>query len=90
MRRLTHVQRPVGMGVLSPGRLFYFGWLAAIPTGFALLLAVMQLPLTSRIMLRLREPRYMAFGLMSFVRAFWRGVGMTHGTLGYLLVRGKR
>jgi hypothetical protein len=38
-------------------------------------------------MRRTGSVRYAAFMPMSFLRAFWRAVGMVHGTLAYLSER---
>ena len=47
-------------------------------------LAAMQLPLTGRLIRRTGQWRYAAFAPMSFLRSFYRGIGMTMGTLHYL------
>jgi hypothetical protein len=41
--------------------------------------------MTYRLVRRHRKLRYLMFGLMSFLRAYWRGIGMTHGVLAYAL-----
>ena len=66
---LDHVQPP--LAVLA---------VAALP----LMLGLASIPMTLRLLSRLREPRYLLYAVMSFVRAFWRGLGMVHGTLAYL------
>ena len=68
--------------------------LAALPTlifgatrwvlpALALLLLVAQIPLTFRLIRRTGQARYLGFALMSFVRAFYRGVGLTAGVLAW-------
>lgn len=84
---LDHVQPPLAMLSLAALPLAWlpWGWLASAICVVALALA--QLPLTLRIATRKREPKYLLFGAMSFVRAYWRGVGLTQGALAYLLHR---
>ncbi len=55
-----------------------------IAPALLLLLGLATIPMTLRLLARLREPRYLLYGVMSFARAFWRGIGMVHGTLAYL------
>ena len=47
--------------------------------GLLLLLAAAQVPMTWRVVRQTRHVRYLSLATMSFVRAFWRGVGMTLG-----------
>ena len=84
-----HMQPPLAMVslvglllVLVPG----VRWLAAVPF---VLLGVAQVPLTLRLVRRLGQTRYLVFGVMSAVRAYWRGIGMSLGVLAYLRKRGK-
>ena len=87
---LDHGQPPLAVLSLAAAALVwlpYVRWLPAVCLG-ALVLA--QGPLTWRLVRRLRKAHYLAFGLMSFIRAYWRGIGMTHGTLKYLAARLRR
>jgi glycosyltransferase involved in cell wall biosynthesis len=79
-----HVQPPLAMLSLAtlPLLLVPYGWLAAATTLGLLLLA--QAPLTAQLVRRLGRPRCLLFAFMSFVRAYWRGVGMTRGLFAYL------
>lgn len=86
-RLLDHVQPPVATAALVSSPMLFFSLLRWIPLALVLLLATTQVPLTLRLVRRLRSPRYLMFGVMSFVRAFWRGVGMTHGAWNYLVGR---
>jgi glycosyltransferase involved in cell wall biosynthesis len=84
---VDHVQPPLAVLVLASAWLVFFGRLAWIPAVAVALLIGAQIPLTVRIVKRLRNPRFLSYAAMSFVRAFWRGIGMTHGTLGYVIAR---
>jgi cellulose synthase/poly-beta-1,6-N-acetylglucosamine synthase-like glycosyltransferase len=84
---VDHLQPPLAMLVLASIPLLFAGRLAWIPASLLLLLLVAQIPLTGRLLWRLRRPSHLFFAGMSFARAFWRGVGMAHGTLSYLLAR---
>ena len=52
-------------------------------------LFLMQLPMTVKLVRRTRRLRYGVFAGMSFLRAFWRGVGMIIGTVTYATTGGK-
>lgn len=86
-RLSDHIQPPLAMVALVSSPLLFFSLFRWIPIALVLLLALAQIPLTLRLVLRLGHPSYLMFGVMSFVRAFWRGVGMTHGALDYLIAR---
>ncbi|MHC4946692.1 MAG: glycosyltransferase family 2 protein [Planctomycetota bacterium] len=60
--------------VLVPGG----AWVVA---GLLVPTAAAPLPMTGRLLRRLRRARYAAFWWMSFLRGFWRGVGLVHGVL---------
>jgi cellulose synthase/poly-beta-1,6-N-acetylglucosamine synthase-like glycosyltransferase len=87
---LDHIQPPLAlMSLAAPLLLFVpLGWPVA-PVLFVLLLLV-QLPLAIRLVRRLQRPRYLLFAVMSFLRAYWRGVGMVRGMLAYLIHRVRR
>lgn len=88
-----HVQPPLAMltlfFVVAAGVAHALGrpeawWLALGP---AAILAALQLPMTLRLLRRLRRGRYLCYAAMGFIRALWRGIGMTQGLVGYLLRR---
>ncbi|MHC4913714.1 MAG: glycosyltransferase family 2 protein [Planctomycetota bacterium] len=84
---VDHMQPPLAMLVLASAPLVLFGRFGWISAALAALLLAVQVPMTYRLLRRLGRPRYVWYVAMSFIRAFWRGVGMTHGMLGYLLGR---
>jgi GT2 family glycosyltransferase len=55
--------------------------------GILLALAAAQAPMTWRVVRRTQRPRYVSFATMSFVRAFWRGAGMTSGLISAVWAR---
>lgn len=87
---IDHVQPPLAVLVLASAALLPFGRLAWIAAGLAALLLAAQIPMTVRLLRRLQRPRYFCYAAMSFGRAFWRGVGMTHGVLAYVAARRRR
>jgi GT2 family glycosyltransferase len=87
---VDHSQPPLAMLALVSLPLLFFGRLALITAVPVALLVLAQIPMTARLLRRLRKPRYLSYAAMSFIRAFWRGVGMTHGTLAYLASRAGR
>lgn len=70
--------------------LIWQGRLWWIPVSCLVALAAAQLPMVTRLMKRTKQPRYCIFGLMSMIRAFWRGVGMAVGLTEHLLSRRTR
>ncbi len=86
---VDHVQPPLAVAVLLATPLLFFGRLAVVPATLTGLLALAQIPMTARLVWRTRQPRYCLFAVLSFVRAFWRGFGMTHGLFGYVFARSK-
>ena len=75
--RLTdHVQPPVAAATLAALPLLWFSATKWVPIILVLGLAAAQIPMTWRLVRRTRQARYVAFAAMSFLRAFWRGVGM--------------
>ncbi|UCC28895.1 MAG: glycosyltransferase [Phycisphaerales bacterium] len=87
---VDHAQPPLAMLAVVTSPLLLFGWFAWVPAGVVALLLAAQGPMTTRLVKRLRRPRYVLFAAMSFLRAFWRGVGMAHGLLGYIAARFRR
>ncbi|MFH0980043.1 MAG: glycosyltransferase [Planctomycetota bacterium] len=83
---VDHLQPPLAMLVLACVPLSAFPltfWVT--PVLLALLLGA-QIPMTWKLLRRLRKVRYLGFAFMSFARAFWRGVGLTMGTLATLRI----
>lgn len=78
---VDHVQPPLAMLSLAALPLLAFAGWRWLPVGVVALLALAQLPMTVRLLKRLNQPTYVLYALMGFVRAYWRGLGLTHGTL---------
>jgi cellulose synthase/poly-beta-1,6-N-acetylglucosamine synthase-like glycosyltransferase len=87
---VDHVQPPLALVTAATSPLWFLAGWAWIPSAALLLLVGAQFPLTARLVRRLRDIRYTAFAWMSFVRAFWRGLGMMEGLLGYLTTANSR
>ncbi|MCG8404652.1 MAG: glycosyltransferase [Phycisphaerales bacterium] len=81
---IDHGQPPLAMLVLITSPLVVLPYARWVPAGLVVALIAAQLPLTLRLTRRLKKARYLCFGFMSFIRAFWRGIGMTHGMFGYV------
>jgi glycosyltransferase involved in cell wall biosynthesis len=86
---LDHIQPPLAMLTLASMPSLAMGRFALITASLMALLVLAQFPLTVRMVWRKRQLRYTFFSVLGFLRAFWRGVGMTHGTLDYALRRSK-
>ena len=86
---VDHIQPPLAMAILLSTPLVLLGRLALVPLALTALLALAQVPMTTRILGRLRRPEYILFGALGFVRAFWRGVGMTLGLLACTFARSR-
>jgi len=87
---IDHVQPPLAMLCLAalPTLLFpATRWILPVLAG---LLLAAQLPMTARLISRTRDWRYAAYAVMGFVRAFWRGTGLTQGVLTAGLRRKKK
>jgi len=89
-RLVDHLQPPLAMLILLAAVVAAVAhWLGHrqawwLPVALAILLAAAQTPMTLRLLRRLGQGRYLCYAAMSFIRAFWRGIGMTHGLLDYL------
>ena len=86
---IDHAQPPLAMLTLASILLVFFPGTRYVPLALALLLIVLQVPMTWRLIRRKRQLRYLAYAAMSFVRVFWRGVGMTAAVLAALRDRGQ-
>lgn len=87
---IDHVQPPLAMlaTASSPLLLFERSW--TVPAAFAALVALAQVPMTWRLVRRLRRSRYLAFAAMSTLRSFWRGAGMLYGLSAYFVSAARR
>lgn len=81
---VDHVQPPLAMLLLASLPLVLWPPLWAVPLGLFVLLFLAQLPMTFRLLRRLRQPRYLAYAPLGMIRAIWRGVGMTQALLDHL------
>jgi glycosyltransferase involved in cell wall biosynthesis len=81
---VDHAQPPLAVLAIVTAPLLALGRLAYIPAAVVALLLLAQVPMTWRLLKRLRRPRYLMFAVMAMLRALWRGVGMAHGLIGYL------
>ena len=84
---VDHMQPPLAMLLIASLVLLFFPWLCWLPAVLLLVLVVAQLPMSFRLLRRLRRPRYVLFAVMGFFRSIWRGIGMTHGMIGFLRSR---
>ncbi len=89
-RVIDHLQPPVAMLTLASLPLLFIdrGWI--VPASLVALLLLAQLPMTLRILKRLRRTRYLLFAPLGFLRAYWRGAGLTMGLLAAALSRRRR
>ena len=78
---IDHAQPPLAMLTIAALPTLAFPLTRLVVPVLLLLLVLMQLPITFRLMAQTRQLRYLAFVWMGFLRAFWRGVGLTHGVL---------
>ncbi len=84
---IDHVQPPLAMlSLASLPLLAVERWRWVSICVFALLMLT-QLPMTMRLLMRLKQSSYMVYAVMGFVRAYWRGVGLTQGTLALIKQR---
>lgn len=93
---VDHVQPPLAMLCLAsvllpllPLPMFWWSLLTLSSCTLFFILFLLQLPLASKLVKRTKESRYWAFAPMSFIRAFYRGIGMSMGTISYLTAKKK-
>ncbi len=84
---VDHVQPPLAMLSLASLPLLAFDRWRWVTIGAFALLLLAQLPMTMRLLMRLKRPSYLAYAAMSAIRAYWRGIGLTHGTLALIKQR---
>lgn len=82
---VDHAQPPLAVLALASLPLVAVRGGLWMPIGFVAMLIAAQVPLTLRLVRRLGRPRYLWFGVMSFIRAFWRGIGLAQGVLGVMM-----
>ncbi len=85
-----HVQPPLAMLALATSPLLALPRWRWIFVGVFALLLLAQVPMTWRLIRHTRQIRFAAFAGMSFIRAFWRGVGLSAGTLAFIFRRFNR
>lgn len=76
-----HAQPPLALCSIAGLTAAWLPWGWTISAAPIVALLGLQTPLTWRLIRRLRRPEYLMFALMSFLRAYWRGVGLAHGLL---------
>jgi len=84
---LDHVQPMIAVALLASLPLVVAPYARWTPVILLALLLATQIPMTARLLRRTRRPRSLLFAVMSAVRAGWRGIGMTHGVIAYVLRR---
>lgn len=76
---LDYAQPPLAMLSLAAVVLGIWTWM---PLGLILTtLMLLQLPMALRILRRTKHLQYLAYVPFGMIRAYWRGLGMTHGLL---------
>jgi glycosyltransferase involved in cell wall biosynthesis len=73
------VQPPLAVLILVTLPLVAVAQLGWLPAGLTLALLLAQVPMTLRIVRQTGKCRHVSFAALSFVRAFWRGIGMLMG-----------
>ncbi|MHC4696672.1 MAG: glycosyltransferase family 2 protein [Planctomycetota bacterium] len=86
---IDHAQPPLAVLLTASIPLLYFSHARWVPAALASLLIVAQIPMTWRLLRRKRQLRYLAYAVMSFIRVFWRGLGMTGAVLAAIRGRGR-
>lgn len=82
-----HIQPALAMLTLASLLFIWTPGLNHVPYLLAAILMVAQLPRTFQMFETTRQCRYLAFALLGFMRAFWRGIGMIQGLLGFFFTR---
>ncbi|MFT5522667.1 MAG: cellulose synthase/poly-beta-1,6-N-acetylglucosamine synthase-like glycosyltransferase [Pirellulaceae bacterium] len=82
---LDLVQPPMAMLLVAMLPLLLTSWWS-FPAAMAACLLIAQIPMTVRIVVRMRKMRYAGYIPFGFARAFYRGFGMSWATISLLLV----
>lgn len=85
---IDHLQPALALMTIATLPLLLFSRYYGIPVGLAVVLLILQMPMTWRLVHRTRSPRYLAFAGLGFLRSFWRGAGMLRGLLRPAVSRG--
>ena len=78
---IDHLQPPLAVVTALTLPLAAINRFSMIPLVCLIILGCLQVPMTRRLIARTRSVRYAMFAVLSFVRAFWRGAGMTTAML---------
>ncbi|MCH8150216.1 MAG: glycosyltransferase, partial [Planctomycetes bacterium] len=78
---IDHLQPPLAVVIALTLPLAVIDRFGTIPLAGLTILACLQVPMTRRLMARTGSVRFAMFAVLSFVRAFWRGAGMTAAML---------
>lgn len=87
---LDHIQPPLAMLLLASLPLLLLPPARWVPGVILAALSLAPVPMTWRIATRMKRVRFLRYGGMSVIRAFWRGFGMTAGTLAYIMSRHRK
>jgi cellulose synthase/poly-beta-1,6-N-acetylglucosamine synthase-like glycosyltransferase len=84
---LDHMQPPLALLAVAALPVLVWPALRWIPAGLVALLVITHLPMTWRLLRRLRRPLALAFAGLGALRSLWRGVGMAQGLVRYGVAR---
>ncbi|HKQ47776.1 MAG TPA: glycosyltransferase [Phycisphaerae bacterium] len=80
---IDHAQPAVAMLTLASLVFLFIPGLNRLPHLLAIILLLMQFPRTIRLTTATQQAKYLWYAPFGFLRAFWRGIGMTQGVLAY-------
>ncbi|MCH7885100.1 MAG: glycosyltransferase [Planctomycetes bacterium] len=89
-RLSDHIQPPLALLAIALTPLLWVQSVSWVPIGTVSLLAAAQVPMAYRLVRRTGRLRYLFHAWMSFVRAFYRGVGLAQGLAGYVASKLRR
>ncbi len=78
---IDHAQPPLAMLTVASIPLLLLPKGSWVTGALMVLLIACQIPMTWRLVRRKRQIRYLGYAVMSFIRVFWRGTGMTVAVL---------
>ena len=81
---VDYVQPPLAMLMLAALPLLAWPTWRWVPAVLTLVLLLLQMPMTGRIVWRLRAGRYALFAPLGFLRAIFRGMGMSWAVVRYV------